>query len=184
MATVCALFLVIFISLDNMNIGLSVNWHSFGSKKYIFMEEKLNWFDAQTVCNAMESRLAHVMSADENSFLIAMANKTTAWIGGSDIHQEGDWRWYSPLTEINFTYWESNQPNNGRISNCMCYYKFSTTVYKWADEPCTSSYYFVCEKIKKDHGHDNGSSASGENCMKMCLQNSREEAGKCMKICL
>ncbi|XP_052075457.1 perlucin-like protein [Mytilus californianus] len=178
MAILGALFLVMYITLNNMDVGLSVNWHSFRSKKYIFMEEKLNWFDAQTVCHAMESFLAHEMSADENSFLISILNSKyvflkngynrsygllsellhykdfniflllgkTAWIGGADIHQEGDWRWYSPLTEMKFTYWHSNQPNNGRTSNCMCYYKFSTTVYKWADEPCTSRFSFVCEK--------------------------------------
>ncbi|XP_063397735.1 perlucin-like protein [Mytilus trossulus] len=183
MAILGALLLVIFITLNTIDIGLSVNWHSFGSKKYMFIEHKLNWFDAQTVCQTMGGRLAHVMSANENSFLISITNKTTAWIGGADIHQEGDWRWYSPLTEMDFTYWRSNQPNQGSSANCMCYYKFST-VFKWADEPCTNAYYFVCEKVKEDQGHDNRFSTSGDNCMKICLQNSKEEARNCMNICL
>ena len=78
---------------------------------------------------------------------IDFAEKSFIWLGGADIHEEGDWKWYYPETPMSFTYWSSNgpQPNNGARANCMGFWK-SSAGYKWADEPCYQQYKFLCEK--------------------------------------
>jgi len=75
---------------------------------------------------------------------IDLSEKSLVWLGAADIHHEGDWKWYNPVTPMSFTYWSSSnsQPNN---ANCLTHWN-SSAVYKWADESCYHHYQFICEK--------------------------------------
>ena len=78
---------------------------------------------------------------------IDLSEKSFVWLGAADIHQEGDWKWYNPETQLNFHYWSrvGPQPDGGHGANCLSYWK-SSAGYKWADESCHSQYHSICEK--------------------------------------
>src|SRR5581483_7083153 len=59
--------------------------------------------------------LATVAGPEENSFILALTQGHTAWLGGSDQASEGNWQWVDgQQTGQAFTYtnWNQNEPNN------------------------------------------------------------------------
>ncbi|KAJ8303492.1 hypothetical protein KUTeg_019888 [Tegillarca granosa] len=57
---------------------------------------------------------------------------------------EDQWIYPSDLTQILVSNWASNQPNQAAGANCVAtWYQYLS---KWADEPCTTKYNFICER--------------------------------------
>ena len=171
--TVKFIVFVVFATVQ-IQIGSSIYWRKYGEKEFLHVKEKLKWFDAQTVCQSLGGRLAHINSDAENQFLISLTDKKSlVWLGAADIHEEGDWKWYNPVTPMSFTYWSSAGPqpnNNGGHANCLTYWK-SSAGYKWADEPCYYKYPFICEKTAtapKDVSVPYEGQKGG-HCMQICL---------------
>ena len=170
--TVKFIVFVVFVTVQ-IQVGSSIYWRKYGEKEFTYVGDKLKWFEAQTVCQSLGGRLAHVNTDAENQFLISMTDKKSfVWLGAADIHQEGDWKWYNPETPMSFTYWSSNgpQPNDGRSSNCLAYW-VSSVGYKWADVSCRAQCHSICEKTPaapKDVPIPY-ESPKGGHCMKICL---------------
>jgi hypothetical protein len=68
------------------------------------------------------------------------------WIGANDKAKEGQYRWVSDDSNVAFTKWDRNQPDDiFNNEDCVEIWKRSNG-YKWNDGTCTSRMNFMCEK--------------------------------------
>jgi hypothetical protein len=136
------------VSAELLITGIMIHIYSLAKSMYMYTDSVLRtviiW---QASPNLAALMMSVVFSHLSNCMFIDLPEKSLVWLGAADIHQEGDWKWYNPETPMTFTYWSSNgpQPNNGRASNCLTFWK-SSAGYKWADEPCNKQYHVICEK--------------------------------------
>ena len=82
-----------------------------------------------------------------NALLIEMVGKyignEKVWIGGSDIKEEGKWRWIDG-SEMSWTNWDKNEPGKDK-ENCLLMIDG-----KWHDALCGDKHRFLCQlKAKK-----------------------------------
>jgi hypothetical protein len=69
----------------------------------------------------------------------------TSWTGGNDISVEGDYRWQSSDSKMNFTNWARKEPSvihKGREEDCVELMKNG----QWNDRDCYYLNPFICEK--------------------------------------
>ncbi len=112
---------------------------------YLYCETAAAWSSAQTTCQSYGYDLLTVNDADENAWAVETANTySTAkwWIGFNDISTEGSWVWASGES-ASYTNWHSGEPNNAGNEDCAQFNRFSDET--WNDEPCSSSFRFICE---------------------------------------
>lgn len=110
-------------------------------KVYSFLA---TWGQAVDKCLNVNSKLVDIKNHDENSFLenlLSTASISEAWIGLSDILEDGVFRWRDD-TYANFTKWGTNEPNGGTTENCTSI----SVAYSWRDRGCSTSIHFICEK--------------------------------------
>jgi len=75
-------------------------------------------------------------------FCILTARKIY-WIGGSDAHIEGHWKWNVDFSNFTFKDWDRGEPgNHGGKEHCVLLYG---TRYKWHDRSCSRKEAHVCE---------------------------------------
>ncbi len=113
---------------------------------YMFCETAQTWSADRTSCLAYGYELATVNDAAENIWMVDEAYTRYAgrwWIGLSDQASEGSWVWASG-DAVTYTNWSSGEPNGGTSESCCQLGRFGD--YTWNDEPCGSSFYFVCEE--------------------------------------
>ena len=113
---------------------------------YMFCETAQTWSADRTSCLAYGYELATANDAAENIWMVDEAYTRYAgkwWIGLSDQASEGSWVWASGAA-VTYTNWSSGEPNGGTSESCCQLGRFGD--YTWNDEPCGSSFYFVCEE--------------------------------------
>jgi hypothetical protein len=89
-----------------------------------------------------QGHLVTITSAEENTFAINLAAGSTFWIAGSDVQEEGVWRWIAGPESgqiISPTFWGFNHPSRGRVSNSLAW---ATT---WIDYPDAKSTHMIVE---------------------------------------
>ena len=59
--------------------------------RYHYVEQEMNWDDAEAHCNRLGGHLASVMSPDEGKDVLAY-NKRNLWLGGRQ-KSDGTWMW-------------------------------------------------------------------------------------------
>ncbi|XP_067371568.1 CD209 antigen-like protein C isoform X1 [Channa argus] len=122
-------------------------WTMFSRSFYFLSTESGSWTKAREDCQNKGADLVIVTSAEEQEFLSGFTNQT-AWIGLTDIAEEGTWKWVDGSLQT-FRYWDVKQPDN--------LLKYSTdgedcaeikvqTGHKWNDVPCGHSLKWICEK--------------------------------------
>ena len=85
-----------------------------------------------------------VLGSYISSLVIADADEDI-WLGGSDRDVEGEWRWVSNDERIEFTAWETDEPNNSLgAENCIGFY---TQFGDWNDIPCDVLKRAICEEM-------------------------------------
>ena len=112
---------------------------------YGFFKEIKTWNDAEASCKAKGGFLAEPKSRQENKNIIDLVNgEGSAWIGATDKVNEGHWVWAHSGTNVTFTDWAYEEPNNERgVEDCahVSYY----LNYRWNDKHCDVSLSFVCQ---------------------------------------
>eukprot|EP00745_Piridium_sociabile_P001731 TRINITY_DN110628_c0_g1_i4.p1 TRINITY_DN110628_c0_g1~~TRINITY_DN110628_c0_g1_i4.p1 ORF type:complete len:154 (-),score=18.21 TRINITY_DN110628_c0_g1_i4:180-641(-) len=128
-------------------------WTIFGPSCYVYITNPTSWSSAQTICGLLGAHLPEIESAAENRFLTSMVVKLhgpTVWIGFNDFVHEGRYVWTSTNKPIEYSNWDSGEPNNVVLGvgdqDCGVLYKNGF----WDDDFCEhrSSHWrtFFCEK--------------------------------------
>jgi len=70
-----------------------------------------SWHAAREWCEAQNSTLPIIKSAEENQRVAAVAMGHEIWLGGAENHYGGGWLW-ADGSSFSYTNWASGQPNN------------------------------------------------------------------------
>jgi hypothetical protein len=107
---------------------------------YVIVSQPVTWAAARDDCAARGGHLATITSAEEQSFIVRESSQAL-WIGGSDLEQEGTFRWVTG-EPFAFTAWVAREPDdyNGQ-SDCV-----NLGLDKgWHDRICDEPNPYVCE---------------------------------------
>eukprot|EP00117_Sycon_ciliatum_P031173 scpid75816/ scgid24433/ Collectin-46; 46 kDa collectin len=105
----------------------------------MFVPLRVTWFTAKSRCEARGGTLAEARNSAEHhrlyTFLSARGRQsnTNFWLGGTDRHHEGRWRWLTGEA-FSYTRWFAGEPNNdyaGHPENCLQLARGG-----WNDLPC------------------------------------------------
>ncbi|XP_062606241.1 C-type lectin domain family 3 member A-like, partial [Saccostrea cucullata] len=98
-----------------------------------------------SICSVFHSKLAEPLSSQESNYLMNHAYQLGGqfWIGISDIAEEDRWIYSSSQQPITIRDFNSNNPNGQKNSNCVVLWHDYHG--RWSDEPCHSTFYFICE---------------------------------------
>jgi len=90
-------------------------WEANGDHCYLFGDEKKNWTAAEDFCRGEGGHLATVNTNATKVFVLEGFNRRNirqwTWIGGSDIEEEGVWKW-TDCTKWEAEFWSSDNYNN------------------------------------------------------------------------
>ncbi len=118
----------------------------YGTHAYLFCATAQAWSDDRTDCQLYGYDLASVNDDAENTWMVDEAYSRYAgkwWIGYTDQYSEGTFAWINGDTST-YTNWHAGEPNGGVSESCTQLGRYAD--YSWNDEPCGSSFYFVCEE--------------------------------------
>ncbi|XP_075698446.1 uncharacterized protein LOC142663585 [Rhinoderma darwinii] len=119
-----------------------LGWRIFELSCYLLSGDAGNWDESRSWCRMRGGYLAVINDEDEQNFLEGLVNETT-WIGLSDHHREGNWRWVDGTPYESTTwFWHTDQPNNDGDEDCVTL----SPVSKWDDDKCSEKYKRVCER--------------------------------------
>uniref|UniRef100_A0A8B9KI05 C-type lectin domain-containing protein n=1 Tax=Astyanax mexicanus TaxID=7994 RepID=A0A8B9KI05_ASTMX len=107
-----------------------------GSDRYIFINEKKSWSDAQSYCREHHTDLVSVRNQTENQQISKITNFGNVWIG---LFKD-TWEW-SDQSSSSFRYWKANP---GGIENCIAV--SVTDQGLWRDQNCSIVSPFICHE--------------------------------------
>ena len=89
-----------------------------GSRFYKVYSEKMTYNAAKTQCESDGAFLAIPRSEPENDYIAGLIPNNHIWIGIDDIDQEGVFVAVDG-SDITYTNWNSDQPNNSHNENAV-----------------------------------------------------------------
>ena len=120
-------------------------------KYFLFVANYLTWKAASDWCLNQGATLACIRNREENAFITNLFTKIRpgtfgVWLGGTDVDQEGQWRWEdrSRFTDVA---WASGQPNNyDGQQHFLNLYKDG----RWYDESERRRNYFIAQWVVEE----------------------------------
>jgi len=93
--------------------------------------------DAFRKCDSMGGFLAEPRSEYETDNVMSVINSNASyWIGITDHGEEGNFRWLSDDSEVTYSNWGKNEPNNhGGNQNCAQLWVYRD--HQWDDQQCS-----------------------------------------------
>ncbi|KAI4905497.1 hypothetical protein NFI96_014281, partial [Prochilodus magdalenae] len=117
------------------------------SATYVFVEQVMNWTEAQSFCREFYTDLASVRNETENFSLRPITdNFFAAWIG---LYRTRSW---SDKSNSSFSYWKAGQPDNAEESEYCTAVSFSESG-QWTDENCGNTLPFLCYSVSPTFSH-------------------------------
>merc|ERR1711962_158530 len=123
------------------------------SKCYQVSPQRGNWYDADKFCKQSGGMLAEPRSVEESELIDGlMVDKSAdvAWIGLTDLWDEGIFLWDSDYSEPYYTNWATNKPSGFDDHDCVNTWstKNQWGYRGWFDDPCSGNLYpyAVCQK--------------------------------------
>ena len=146
--------------------GIPANAVEHNGHYYVFYDESVSWSQAKAKCEELGGHLVTVNSAEEQTFLINLTNRSTKknmWIGA--YPENGAFRWITK-EDFSYTNWAPGEPNNvfNMQNAAMMYTKnASYAAGTWNDENENgrdwSGYYlsefgYICEWDEYEAKHN------------------------------
>lgn len=137
-------------------------WYNFGNKCYKFFgslwSQRLSWDMAKKDCDTLGASLVSVHNQDEQDFLtdVLLEANTDVWIGLRSIQGGTIFQW-SDNTRMDFTYWNSNEPDFHHDHQylaakptelCVEMEYGENSMGKWNDLFCDGKKGYICQKMK------------------------------------
>ncbi|XP_049327983.1 C-type lectin domain family 4 member M-like [Astyanax mexicanus] len=120
-------------------------WIYFSSSLYYVSTEKKIWSESRNNCRKRGSDLVIINSREEQVFINTLIKDQKVWIGLSDGETEGVWKWVDG-SELITGFWYPGEPNSYGDEDCGLYGYGSDPVNNWADYPCNTHFFWICEK--------------------------------------
>ncbi|KAL7375223.1 hypothetical protein ABVT39_013986 [Epinephelus coioides] len=107
------------------------------AQRFIFVEQEMNWTDAQLYCRKRYTDLASVRDEKENEEIQRLAQNRSVWIG---FYRTREW---SDKSNSTYRYWKNGQPDNvAGQQNCTVTDLGDAGL--WLDERCGRELVFIC----------------------------------------
>ncbi|XP_035696423.1 collectin-11-like [Branchiostoma floridae] len=131
------------------NLTCPSGYVKFQDRCFKFSSDKQNYVDARSACQAAGARLAMPKDQATNDFLLAnqltrYPSGSSAWFGLTDLAQEGTWVWEDGTPLTGWSYWYPGRPDDYQSAE-DCGEWEAGYGYRWNDNPCYVSQYYVCE---------------------------------------
>ncbi|KAF3829499.1 hypothetical protein GH733_003763 [Mirounga leonina] len=117
-------------------------WELFQGSCYFFSQTQNIWKDAISACQNLRAQLVIISSTEEQKFLKSWntRNNQRTWIGLSDHHNEGSWKWVDN-SSLQLSFWKEGEPNNHGDEDCVELYSDG-----WNDNRCSVENFWTCKK--------------------------------------
>ncbi|XP_058251508.1 lactose-binding lectin l-2-like [Hemibagrus wyckioides] len=143
-----------YFSLDGSSCSpyCPSEWVRYGRRCFLYVTQHMNWTSAEKHCLDLGANLVSINSEDEYQMVKALIRahdhkENPTWIGLTNCVETHNWFW-SDGTELTFTKWNPDEPNNFESRECCVHMNFSVFM-NWNDIPCEEKYPFVCVKRLK-----------------------------------
>ncbi|XP_062607169.1 collectin-11-like [Saccostrea cucullata] len=146
------LVVIVALCLENpcysQAIQCTHGWVGLNTKCYFFSNTKEKYTDASAYCHAFGSKLAEPISQDEVHFIskkvVERGHDSSFYIGVNDLFLEGEWVYAYERTPLKIhPPWINGHADNSHDEDCIEVY--SGHQGKWADIPCSTPLYYICE---------------------------------------
>ncbi|MBQ3571949.1 MAG: InlB B-repeat-containing protein [Clostridia bacterium] len=124
---------------ENKEEPVAKDVREYNGHVYQAFEGHYTWEEAREYCASLGGHLATVTSAEEQAVLEEFYGDY--WLGGTDVEEEGVWKWITG-EEWNYTNWLEGEPNNSGEEHYLVIWPNT-----WNDLCLDSSeqYGFICE---------------------------------------
>ncbi|CAC5378851.1 Perlucin-like protein [Mytilus coruscus] len=128
-------------------------WKEYKNHCYYFSSDKLTWLESERKCRKLGAYLVKITDSSEHAWIrnIISSKKVAEqyiWTGASDRLKEGDWRWVSDLSKIQYSGWYTGEPNNYGGSEDCALFSPRHSLY-WNDATCSHKTGYICKNQKE-----------------------------------